>query len=189
MKTVYVQTPVSEKPEKDGLAHVIFNHGTDHECLGTVDYCEQYSFHAENIDCSGIEFWLRPVPVSGVPTSEDRMLESETFCPGDDPQSHNSQSCFVAGADWAVEQLIPIIADRNSQISKLHIDLSNEQDKVAALSEERDRMKDLVDELKDKSHALLFHLNNAYPTADMENEKQRKAYLSYHDLKAIINKK
>lgn len=53
---IYVETPISEKPEKEG--RYIVNNG-----LGffEVSWNEHYGFHEEFTDCSGLTYWLKPV--------------------------------------------------------------------------------------------------------------------------------
>lgn len=171
MKTVYVETPVSEKPKE-----ISRSYWTNQ---GELFYDEQGVWRDDGGGDMSPSWYLRLVPVSGVPSEEDAGAIAVNIASTLTPKlAAHEEAFFIAGFQEGEKYfhnlMLPTLAALTAENK--------------ALSEERDRMKEQVSELKEKAHTMLFHFNAAYPLIDAENDKQTKVYLSYHELKNALLK-
>lgn len=87
-----------------------------------------------------VTHWLQPITVPDAISEEEIMLETESFFPGDKPEQHNSQSCFMAGAFWANKRLSLVI----SEIQEQNQVLIEEKDELS----DPDRIQSFADDMR-----------------------------------------
>lgn len=85
--SVLVKVPVDRRPPRiEGKYDVIFFEGTSRRFVMTVEWCEQYSFHHPDCDCTGITHWLHEV---FLPTDQE-ISEEHQNTKGEDYDEWNS---------------------------------------------------------------------------------------------------
>lgn len=138
MSKIYIETPVSVKPDKEKYYGVIFFGETDHEIIGSAEYSNEFGFHAEMQDCSGITHWLRPVEAQEVPTIKDFSDWYRNRC-----LEKAAPPTLIESVEWMRDTLLPTIVllkeETDSLKSTIHTDntqvILNLEKEIASLKE------------------------------------------------------
>lgn len=179
MKTVYVPTPISELPIGPQQTYWTIDFGG---AEGESRFDRKTRSWSSNV-----EFWLKPVPVSGVQSEEEIKKYVK---PVED--SNEFEDGFSAGkqsaVEWTLSKVLPslaaLTAERDDYKNRATKAMTENSDLILenkALSEEMDRMKERIAELEAEDKTTHTEaLDNAYKHL-VKCDHPQECKSAYHD--------